>query len=242
VRTNFAGIKYWLLLLLIWSGLCFAIDVAFAQNWTQTTTLTNVAQNSFRGESLTSVASSADGNKLVAVVYYPVDPQNPPYSPVYISINSGTTWVPYFPWSILPNWFWWNYVTSSTDGTKLAVASQNGGQIYTSTNSGIDWMQTSAPDYGWSSMASSADGNILVAVAWNGPICVSTNSGATWATTADPWFWTSVATSADGSIMVATSVARTNAIYVSNGLRNIMDSNCCAPVVLEFRRLFVRWN
>jgi len=80
---------------------------------------------------------------------------------------------------------------------------------------GLDWTQTSAPDYEWDKIASSADGNILVAIGWNAPICVSTNAGATWTSAADPWFWTAVATSADGSEMVATSVGRTNAIYVS---------------------------
>lgn len=39
-----------------------------------------------------------------------------------------------------------------------------------------------APNECWISVSSSADGNLLAAVATNGPVCVSTNAGSTWFT------------------------------------------------------------
>jgi hypothetical protein len=111
-------------------------------------------------------------------------------------------------------------VASSADGVKLAAVDSIGERIYTSTNSGATWTQTSAPSNYWSSVASSADGTKLVAVsgAYNslghppGPIYTSTNSGATWILTSAPHQdWTSVASSADGSKLVGCS----SYIYVS---------------------------
>ena len=98
----------------------------------------------------------------------------------------------------------WFSVASSADGTKMvAVASGDG--IYTSTNSGMTWAQTSAPtNQFWSSAASSADGNKLVAVAQSGVIYTSTNSWDTWISNNVPSEnWSSVASSADGSKLVA---------------------------------------
>ena len=65
------------------------------------------------------------------------------------------------------------------------------------------WTLTTAPYNGWVAVASSADGNTLVAV--SDSIYVSTNSGASWtaATNAPGGFWTCVAISADGSKMAA---------------------------------------
>jgi DNA-binding beta-propeller fold protein YncE len=70
------------------------------------------------------------------------------------------------------------------------------------------------PNEDWDSVASSADGSVLVAVANNnpmlstpgGPIFISTNSGAAWALAAGAptnGLWETVACSADGSKMIA---------------------------------------
>jgi 6-bladed beta-propeller/NHL repeat len=70
------------------------------------------------------------------------------------------------------------------------------------------------PNENWDSVASSADGSVLVAVANNnpmlstpgGPIFISTNSGANWALAAGAptnGLWETVACSADGSKMIA---------------------------------------
>jgi len=65
--------------------------------------------------------------------------------------------------------YYWQSVASSSDGTKLAAVVDGGG-IYTSTDSGETWTQTSAPYLGWQSVASSSDGNKLVAVVYGGGI------------------------------------------------------------------------
>jgi DNA-binding beta-propeller fold protein YncE len=70
------------------------------------------------------------------------------------------------------------------------------------------WTQTTAPPiHNWDSVATSADGTIIVAAASDagtgGPIYTSTNSGATWAQTSAPLGpWASVACSADGTQLV----------------------------------------
>src|SRR3989442_1029319 len=76
------------------------------------------------------------------------------------------------------------------------------------------WMQTSAPITNWTSIASSADGSKLVAVANPGPIYTSTNSGDTWTPTSAPTTnWQAVASSADGGRLIA--VVNGGGIYTS---------------------------
>src|SRR5208283_4990065 len=71
------------------------------------------------------------------------------------------------------------------------------------------WTQTSAPNKGWMSVASSADGAKLVAVnnsGNGGHIFTSTNGGLSWVTNAFAGRnWTSVASSADGTKLIATA-------------------------------------
>lgn len=85
------------------------------------------------------------------------------------------------------------------------------------------WTQTSAPNAPWRSLAVSADGSRIFAVAGGsqgpypqivGPIYVSTNSGVTWdVTTAPVASWNGVACSADGARVAA--VIAFGAIYTS---------------------------
>jgi photosystem II stability/assembly factor-like uncharacterized protein len=157
-----------------------------AQTWTLTSAPTT---------GVTSIASSADGAKLVAGIF----------GRIYTSTNSGITWttnnVPFVGW---PS------ITSSADGSKLAAVAANGGGIYISTNSGGAWIQTSAPTNDLRSIASSADGSLLIAATGNRPqtngsIYISTDSGVSWTQTTAPtnYYWTSVAASADGQKLVA---------------------------------------
>ena len=98
---------------------------ALAQTWTQTSApITN----------WTSVASSADGTKLVALVYG---------GPIYKSTNSGATWT--ITTAPITNW---QAAAASADGTKL-VAVVDGGQIYLSSNSGETWAAASTPATNW---------------------------------------------------------------------------------------------
>ncbi len=95
----------------------------------------------------------------------------------------------------------WRAVASSSDGSKL-VAVVSTGQIYTSTDSGLNWSaQESARN--WISTASSSDGSKLVAVVNGGQIYTSTDSGLNWTARDINRSWTSVASSSDGSKLVA---------------------------------------
>jgi sugar lactone lactonase YvrE len=150
-----------------------------------------------------SVASSSDGASLVAAGY------------------------PGYPW---------NYDPWSSDAiwaqTKIAATSEMG-WLYTSSDSGASWSQTSAPSNYWTSVASSANGRVLAAVAVDrrggladpnshytyGTIYVSTNSGASWQRTATPSVsWeaeSSVAVSGDGTELVATAYYGGAQVYTS---------------------------
>lgn len=110
----------------------------------------------------------------------------------------------------------WQAIACSADGSELVAAAAtldgskiNGnvpGPIYLSTNSGATWTQTGATNEIWNSVASSADGTKLAAVAGFDGIYMSTNSGDTWFLTSLPAhfsFWSSVALSADGTRVVA---------------------------------------
>ena len=189
-----------------------------------------IARETYR--SWASVASSADGVKLVAA-------EN--YGAIYTSSDSGVTWFPqsaggmywrslasdadgvklvaveYFggiftstdsgiSWTLRPYTGSWTSVASSSDGVKLAAADGSQlGQIYTSTNSGATWTPGGPGDGFWQAVASSSDGTKLVAATSNGGIYTSTDSGANWSLqpNAGSRSWQSVASSADGTKLVA---------------------------------------
>jgi len=159
-----------------------AIEPAFGQSW---------VLNSAPVSGPLVLACSADGSKLVAAVYA---------GPIYTSTNRGATW------TLSPAPFYPQALVLSADGNKLAALEiGETSTMYTSTNWGATWTSNSLPEDLWTSLASSADGSMLVAVGDFGPICVSTNSGATWTATdtQDYEAWTSVASSADGSKLAA---------------------------------------
>jgi prepilin-type N-terminal cleavage/methylation domain-containing protein len=114
--------------------------------------------------------------------------------------------------------------TISDDGTKLAAANYNG-YIYTSTDSGVTWVErTSSGKRSWNyTIESSADGTKIVAAAATdysstpnvpGGIYTSTDSGATWTTQTSlgDQYWTGVAISADGTKIAVAG----NSLYVSS--------------------------
>ncbi len=134
------------------------------------------------------------------------------------------------------NWKYkdWGCVASSADGVKLVATADNDG-IYTSTNSGLTWTQTTAPgsEVNWSSIASSADGCKLAAVTTGpngGYIYTSTNSGATWTffdnfigSTPPNQNWSAIVCSADGNKLLA-SVAN-GGLYSSTNAGNTWETN-----------------
>lgn len=112
-----------------------------------------------------TIAASADGIRLIGA---PVNSAVGGY-PIFISTNGGFAWTettaPFMSRMAL---------ASSADGSRLAAVGVGPNPmgsigpgipepIYTSTNSGVTWKSNNAPTNFWKSIASSADGNKLVA-------------------------------------------------------------------------------
>ena len=108
----------------------------------------------------------------------------------------------------------WQSVASNNNGTKL-VAVVYDGYIYTSTDSGKNWVQRNSGIKNWVSVASSSDGTKLVACNFGGYIYTSTDSGKNWVQrNSGIKYWYSVASSANGTKLVA--VVSGGYIYTSN--------------------------
>ncbi len=177
----------------------------FAQSWVAT---------SAPVQSWTSLAASADGTRLAAVVHD---------GGIYLSTNSGSAWFG----TSAPAQSWIS-TASSADGSNL-VAAANGGGIFASTNSGQNWFQTSAPSNTWFAVASSGDGTALAAVVDQGGIFTSADSGLNWQqTSASTQQWSSVASSLDGTVLIA--AAEPGAIYTSTNSGATWISNN-APIL-----------
>ena len=165
-----------------------------------------------------SIATSADGSKLAAVVGglgCSRDP-NPTDCYIYLSTDSGVSWIEN---SGLGRHNWTSIVSSS-DGSKLALVNDDGpgigGYIYTSTDSGETWIENSTLGLQkWTSIASSADGTKLAAAFVGGYIYTSKDSGETWISQTNSGIknWVSITSSSDGSKLAA--VDSSGYIYTS---------------------------
>jgi len=100
---------------------------------------------------------------------------------------------------------YWQAIASSADGTKLAALEISGGNIWTSTNSGLTWTSSSAPSEYWLTIASSADGSRLAASEYyDGTIWTSTDGGLTWSVSGAPGeYWPGIVSSAVGCGLAA---------------------------------------
>jgi hypothetical protein len=175
------------------------------------------------------VAMSADGTKMIAVA-----------SQVYLSTNSGIAWTPDTAAPVIGSWDSPSqFIASSADGNKLVLCAPSSLNfdgptpptlVYTSTNFGNTWNPAPMPANYWNFVASSADGNTLLATpvfTRAGPICLSTNAGATWSTNNSPiQDWGALASSADGGKLVAAAAADVNddvnsgVIYTSQSIQS----------------------
>jgi hypothetical protein len=151
--------------------------------------------------SLTGIACSADGTRLIAVL-------GMAFGLIFTSTDSGVTWQP------ADDYRNWAGVALSADGSK-AVAVVWNGQIYTSINGGSNWAAQES-SRAWSSVASSADGSKLVAAELNGQIYTSSDAGTNWIAHETNRAWGAVASSADGTKLVA--VEGGGQIYTSTDL------------------------
>ncbi|HTR42931.1 MAG TPA: SMP-30/gluconolactonase/LRE family protein [Pseudomonadales bacterium] len=150
-----------------------------------------------------AIASSADGTRIAAVNYSAL---------VSTSTNSGATWTIQ---TGAPDGV---YIASSADGVRLIVATPT--LLYASTNRGVNWARlTNAPIANWYSVASSANGNELLACSYSmGNVYSSTNAGVNWTKTSLPTNnWNSVAMSADGTKAVALANSGNVTFGIGNG-------------------------
>ena len=165
---------------------------------------------------LGSIGCSADGNHLAVVAT--VDGG----APSSLALTPSSIWevdVVSPPDSVL-----YTSVALSADGTRIVAAANNfgflvyppstnwGGVLYTWLDSGVTTITNYTTVTNWTSVACSADGTRLVAVAGSGDVYRSTDAGTNWepaiVTNAN---WTGVASSADGCRLVA--VANGGGIY-----------------------------
>jgi photosystem II stability/assembly factor-like uncharacterized protein len=110
----------------------------------------------------------------------------------------------------------WNYIDSSSDGTKMIMSCGIGDKVFRSKNSGISWYpMNETPSENWRTVCSSADGNILLIASYPGCMYMSTNEN-TWTKVAVDTSrnWHSIKKSEDGSKMIACAIS--DMIYVSN--------------------------
>src|ERR1019366_8468666 len=142
-----------------------------------------------------SIASSADGTKLIAA-----DNDGTTHGYLYTSLDSGVTWTAQTSAGKRN----WTSVAASSDGGTL-MAADYGGLIYVWTIGGQVWTaQTSAGTRNWTSVATSVRGADLIAVANEDYIYTwSLFGNQTWTQRDNMRAWESVACSADGTKLVA---------------------------------------
>jgi hypothetical protein len=171
--------------------------------------------------SWSSVASSADGTKIVAAVHS---------GQLYLSGDSGSSWAAVSGSS----GYLWSSVASSSSGTNL-VAVEGNGSIFVFTNSSSGWTQRISGNTNWMSVTMSSDGTRLVATGNSGQVFASADSGVTWnplSTTASGQL-TAVTSSADGSRLAITSGGSGNNgnINVSSNFGSTWTQPPGAPVL-----------
>jgi len=105
----------------------------------------------------------------------------------------------------------------SSDGSKL-VACASPGRIYTSMNSGTNWITNNVPTANWNCLAASADCTRLIAGVNGGQLYSSVNFGASWSafTSSTSQAWSALASSADGSRLAAGVNTGSGGIYYSS--------------------------
>lgn len=148
--------------------------------------LTNWDTNAYPVQNWRDVASSADGNRLVAVAFG---------GPVITSADGGLSWTTGATDD-------WTSVASSADGRRL-IASGHNRPLMVSANAGATWTARSYSAQ-WSAVASSGDGRVLVSIGMGYQINVSSDYGVTWNGYSGTQGWTAIAVSEDGGMMIAT--------------------------------------
>lgn len=193
-------------------NLVLAGGSTLAQNWTTTTA---------PSANWISVASSADGNHLAALIQGGEE--------VYISTNAGATWTISSPAN---GGAQGSCIASSADGSVLYFNGNT--QIFRSTNSGATWSTQNSPSENWTSVACSADGKMAAATSAirrssTAGVFTSVDTGNTWNfSTAPTDDWLAIASSADGNRLVALDILAA-AIYTSTDAGNTWAQHSPPP-------------
>lgn len=187
--------------------------------WTSTNAGANWHQTSApNSDDWTCITCSADGTHLVAAS---LD------IGIYFSTDAGVTWTQaqgFVGWGL----YLWS-ITSSADGNNVAVVDMNQGEVWTSTDTGVDWNYAGAPSTNLSCITSSSDGTRLAVTVNGGGIYLSPDGGNTWPQTSAPSkAWTSIVSSSDGTRLVA--VAGTGEIYTSTNSGSTWQPRSSTPL------------
>ena len=158
-----------------------------------------IVSNQAPGGEWDGVTMSVDGRKIAAVDFYD--------TLVYRSNNSGASWESnsiVAPDSPEGSYGFSRSIAGTPDGTKLMVTTIVG-TVYSSTDSGITWLKTSAPTGNWSSATIAHDASrVFACEGISGNIYISYNFGKTWEKTSAPGSpWYSVSSSWDGRVFIA---------------------------------------
>ena len=143
--------------------------------------------------------SLSDYNAMTALTPFQVDGLS------NVAIAKIGSFQPAFNWRFDNSGIDFNYMASSSDGTKLAATDYEG-YIYTSPDSGVTWnIQYGSGSRNWIEIASSSDGTKLAAVNAGGYIYTSSDSGVTWVerTNSGARNWILITSSSDGTKLAA---------------------------------------
>ncbi|MEY2778349.1 MAG: hypothetical protein RL008_445 [Actinomycetota bacterium] len=138
---------------------------------------------------LCKIEMSTDGTRIYLTNYD---------NGIYVSSDSGVNWTR----TSTSQYF--NTFSASSDG-QYAVAAQDGGHIYKSSDYGSTWNQiTNAGNKNWVSITVSDDGQKIAASAWENYVYTSDNGGTTWTTQTEiSGQKIYLSSSADGNTIVA---------------------------------------
>ena len=150
------------------------------------------------------IAMSSDGQKIIASDY--------PSQRIFISSDWGISWQVHLEGMPVAG------VTSSSDGTNLAVGIV-GGDIFTSSDSGQTWVdRTNSGSRLWVSLSSSYDGSTIIAGIVGAGVYLSRDYGQTWSQ--QTWLgegpWLALASNNEGSKIIVGSFGGS---YLSTYLR-----------------------
>jgi len=201
-------------------------NIGVSTNSGQTWSMTGPYPDGGPGAGVTSVACSADGRAMAAVMAA-VGGTN---GPLYLSADSGSTWTA----AKLPGTAWYG-VAMSADGRAILAVGQ---QVYESRDSGVSWKPMGVPSFDyWQQAAMSADGSKLVVASSAtaaGGVYVSTDSGLSWSLRPVGAYLstTALAYSGDGTKLVlsgAVSSPRAGAVFVSTDFGATWNLDAAAP-------------